>query len=176
MRTERAPRTPDEEPANWNLRPTDPADPAAQPDESAAVPAMREPARRQTVTIPEQSAAAPEPKKTVKKPVIGLLILFILLAVPLGLVGVSLILACALVSLSMGVTGLCAGGFGLVSAFTAFPVFADVLLVFGLALAAAAIGLLLFWIFIWLLFGGIPGLVRGICALARKLCYKEVAA
>ena len=118
----------------------------------------------------------PEPKKTVKKPVVGLLILFILLAVPVGLVGVSLILACALISLSMGVTGLCAGGFGLMSAFTAFPVFADVLLVFGLSLAAAAIGLLLFWIFIWLLFGGIPGLIRGICALARKLCYKEVAA
>ena len=39
-----------------------------------------------------------------------------------------------------------------------------------------AIGLLLFWVFIWLLFWGIPALVRGICALARKLCYKEVAA
>ena len=169
-------RIPDEEPANWELRAAEPAAPTAQPNQAAAVPAMREPARRQTITIPEQNTAVPEPKKTVKKPVVGLLILFILLAIPVGLVCASLILACALISLSMGVTGLCAGGFGLVSAFTAFPVFADVLLVFGLSLAAAAIGLLLFWVFIWLLFGGIPGLVRGICALARKLCYKEVAA
>ena len=172
-------RVPDEGAANWDLHAGEPAAPAQQPEDPAgqlsAMPPLRESMRRQATAIPEQSAEAPEPKKTVRKPVVGLLILFILLAIPLGLVGVSLILACALISLSMGATGLCAGAFGLMSAFTAFPVFADILLVFGLSLASAAIGLLLFWAFIWLLFGGIPGLIRGICALARKLCYKEVA-
>ena len=57
-----------------------------------------------------------------------------------------------------------------------FSVFADILLVFGLALAAAAIGLLLLWTFIWFLAGAIPGVIRGIVGLGRKLCYKEVSA
>lgn len=175
-------RTPDEEPADWNLRAAESATAAPQPNVPAAPPvaetAPREPARRRTAAVPELQTQ-PEyepPKKTVKKPVIALLILFVLLAVPIGLVCAAGILGLALLSLSMGVTALTAGGYGLLSAFTAFPVFADILLVFGLSLAAAAIGLLLFWAFIWLLFWGIPALVRGICALARKLCYKEVAA
>jgi len=176
-------RTSDEKDADWKLQAEEPAVTAAQQNQpegqNAAALAPREPARKQSAVIPEQRTAAPEyheHKKKVKKPVIALLILFVLLAVPIGLVLASGILGLALLSLSMGVTALTAGGYGLLSAFTAFPVFADVLLVFGLSLAAAGIGLLLFWIFIWLLFGGIPGLVRWICALARKLCYKEVAA
>ena len=63
---------------------------------------------------------------------------------------------------------------GFRAAFTAFSVFADILLVFGLSLAAAAFSLLFFWIFVWLLIGVLPDMVRGICALARKLCYREV--
>ena len=106
---------------------------------------------------------------------VPLLLLFILPAVAVGLVCVGLLLAAAIVALGMASIFTCVGISGLVAAF-GFTVFADILLVFGLALAAAAIGLLLLWIFIWLLAGAIPGVIRGIVGLGRKLCYKEVSA
>lgn len=106
---------------------------------------------------------------------VPLLILFIILAIPVGLLCLGVILAAALVSLGLAALAVCVGISGLVAAF-GFSVFADILLVFGLSLALAAIGLLLLWIFIWLLAGVIPGLIRGIIGLGRKLCYKEVSA
>ena len=106
---------------------------------------------------------------------VPLLILFILLAIPAGLLCLGLILCAALLSLGLAALAVCVGGSGLVAAF-GFSVFADILLVFGLSLALAAIGLLLLWVFIWMLAGAIPGLVRGLVGLARKLCYKEVSA
>ena len=106
---------------------------------------------------------------------VPLLILFILLAIPVGLVCLAAILAFAVIFLGLSVLSLYVGINGLLAAF-GFSVFADILLVFGLALALTAIGLLLLWLFIWLLIGVIPGLIRGLCSLARKLCYKEVSA
>ena len=106
---------------------------------------------------------------------VPLLILFIILAIPAGLLCLGLILCAALLSLGLAALAVCVGGSGLVAAF-GFSVFADILLVFGLSLALAAIGLLLLWVFIWMLAGAIPGLVRGLVGLARKLCYKEVSA
>ena len=105
---------------------------------------------------------------------VGLLILYILIAVPVTLLIIGLLLACAALCLGLAASGLCLGFAGVVEAFTAFSVFADMLLVFGLALALAAIGLLLFWCFIWLLAGAIPDVIRGACRLGRKLCYHEV--
>ena len=106
---------------------------------------------------------------------VPLLILFILPAVAAGLVCVGLLLVLAIVTLGMASIFTCVGISGMVAAF-GFSVFADILLVFGLALAAAAIGLLLLWTFIWFLAGAIPGVIRGIVGLGRKLCYKEVSA
>ena len=51
---------------------------------------------------------------------------------------------------------------------------ADILLVLGCALVVLALGLLLAWTFIWFIGGAIPGLIRGVSALRRKWCYKEV--
>lgn len=106
---------------------------------------------------------------------VPLLILFMVLAIPLGLLVLGLILGAALLTLSMAAVFGCVGISGLIAAF-GFAVFADILLVFGLSLAAAAIGLLLAWTFIWLLGGAIPGFIRWVLALGRKLCYKEVSA
>lgn len=106
---------------------------------------------------------------------VPLLILFIVLAIPLGLLCLGLILGAALLTLSMAAVFGFVGISGLMTAFS-FAVFADILLVFGLSLAATAIGLLLAWTFIWLLIGAIPGFIRWILALGRKLCYKEVSA
>lgn len=103
------------------------------------------------------------------------LILFLLLAIPVGLVCLAVILSLAALSLSLAAGGLYVGVSGLIAAF-GFSVFADILLVFGLSLALTGLSLLFLWVFIWLLAGAIPDLVRGICALARKLCCKEVSA
>ena len=118
----------------------------------------------------------PDMTGTVERRVsVPLLILFILPALAVGLVCVVLLLAVAIIMLGMASIFTCVGISGLVAAF-GFSVFADILLVFGLALAAAAMGLLLLWTFIWLLAGAIPGVIRGIIGLGRKLCYKEVSA
>ena len=84
-----------------------------------------------------------------------------------------------LLALAMGFVGAAAaalwvGVSGLITAFTSFSVFADILLVFGCTLIVLALAVLFLWIFIWLIFGVIPGLIRGVCALARRWCYKEV--
>ena len=106
---------------------------------------------------------------------VPLLILFIIVAIPLGLLVLGLILSAALFTLSMAAVFGFVGISGLIAAF-GFTVFADILLVFGLSLASTAIGLLLAWTFIWLLIGAIPGFIRRVVALGRKLCYKEVSA
>lgn len=139
------------------------------PVEQKSAPAAR--TARQDVKI----AMDDLPPLTTTKVNVPLLILFILIAVPLTLACIALLLAPTAILLVLAVTALCTGFSGLVAAFTSFSVFADMLLVFGLALALAAIGLLLFGLFLWMLIGAIPGLVRWVCSLARKLCYKEVA-
>lgn len=133
----------------------------------AAPPARRE-SRGAVDELPDMTGT------TERKAIIPLLILFIVLAIPVGLVCVAAILALAVLFLALAASALAVGFSGIVAAFS-FSVFADILLVFGLSLALAAIGLLLLWLFIWLLAGAIPDVVRGICALARKLCYKEVS-
>jgi hypothetical protein len=145
-------------------------------EEADPVPSVRE---KQAYSMPEQvvtkAAAAPNlPDVIIKKPIVPLLILYILLAIPVTLLLIGLLLVPAVFFLGLSALAFCGGFSGLIAAFTAFSVFADILLVFGLSLALAAFGLLFFWIFIWLLIGVIPGLVRSVCALARKLCYKEV--
>lgn len=106
---------------------------------------------------------------------VPLLVLFIVLAVPVGLACLAVILPLAGMCLSLAAAALYVGVSGVIAAF-GFSVFADILLVFGLSLSLAALGLLLLWVFVWLLAGAIPGVVRGICKLGRKLCYKEVSA
>ena len=99
----------------------------------------------------------------------------ILIAVPATLACIGVLLIPSVLLLGLAVAALYTGFSGLIAAFTSFSVFADMLLVFGLSLSLAAIGLLLFWLFLWMLVGAIPALVCGVCNLAKKLCYKEVA-
>jgi len=143
--------------------------PVQQPEER---PARTQPQRKKAAAVkdlPDMTGSAEREAN------IPLLILFIVLAIPLGLLVLGLILSGAALTLGMAAVFGCVGISGLIAAFS-FSVFADILVVFGLSLAAAAIGLLLAWTFIWLLIGAIPGFIRWVCALARKLCYKEVSA
>ena len=142
-------------------------------DEDRPQPA--EPWGRTQSTRSDIKAILPDlPPLTKSKPNVALLILYILIAIPVTLLLIALILVPALLCLGLAAMGLGFGFAGVVEAFTAFSVFADMLLVFGLALAIAAFGLLLFWCFVWFLVGAIPGLIRGACRLGGKLCYREV--
>ena len=188
----------DIDPDEWLRAPADSAaaekaaeGPAAPVQQAPAVqrPAVETtPAQEQTILLPGRSAGERAkrtavsdlpnlpniPETTVREPIVPLLILFVVLAIPVGLLCAGLIVSLACASLSVGAALLGGAIIGFSAAFTAFSVFADILLVFGLSLAAAAFSLLFFWIFVWLLIGVLPDMVRGICALARRLCYKEV--
>ena len=129
---------------------------------------------------PAEESGAPDealPTLPTKRKARGfLLFLFILLAIPVTLVCIAVLLIPTLLALGIGAGALYGGVMSFLSGIANFSVFADILLVIGVALVVLAVGLLFAWIFIWLLGGVIPGLVRGVCALGRKLCYKEVPA
>ena len=111
-----------------------------------------------------------------RKPKVFLLILYILVAVPVGLIGLALLLIPTLLCLGAAAACISVGVLAVSSVFGGFAVLADLLVVLGAALILLALGLLFLWLFIWFIGGAIAGLVRGVCALARKWCYKEVPA
>ncbi len=104
------------------------------------------------------------------------MILFLLVAIPLTLLGIAVLLIPTLLSLALALGIIAAGSATLVGAFSGFPVLADIMIVLGAALIILALGLLFLWLFIWLLGSGIGGLIRGVTALGAKWCYEEVAA
>ena len=170
---EEAPEEPEEEENEDGL-------PAEEPEE-AVVP---EEAGKPEET-PEESPAEPEKelpaapgtggevKKTRKaRPL--LLILFLIFAIPLGLIGIVCLLVLAAAALACGAAACAAGIFGVRAALTGFPIVADIIIILGAALICLALGLLFFWLFIWLLFGTVPGMIKWIAALAGRWCYKEV--
>ena len=106
---------------------------------------------------------------------IFLLIIYIFLAIPLGLIGIVLLLIPTLLFLSLAVGCAYTAVTVIPMSFTSFAVIADTLAVFGAGLALAALALLFVWLFIWFLGGAIVGYIRGLCRLGRKICCKEVA-
>ena len=117
----------------------------------------------------------PAPAPTVRKARVFLLILYIILAIPVTLLGVALLLLPTLLWLSFAVTFVSSGVLVLTAAFAGFTIFADLMVILGLALVLLAIGLLFTWLFIWFIGGAIAGLIRGVIRLGGKWCYKEVA-
>ncbi len=157
---------------NGELVPTKTEEPAAaeEPAEEAeaAVEAEEAPAAEEA-----NEAAAVQKKLKIN---IFLLILYIFLAIPVGIAGVALLLvptvlflalAAGCVYLGVSLIGMCFGS---------FAVIADTMVVFGAGLVLAALSLLFVWLFIWFLGVVIVGFIRGICRLGRKICCKEVAA
>ena len=110
---------------------------------------------------------------TVRKPIIPLLILFIIIAIPITALGIVLLLSLAAIffafAIAVGVTGFNALG----AAFGGFTVFADILVVVGISLILIALGILFLWIFVWFLGGAVVGLVNGVVKLCGKICYKD---
>ena len=111
---------------------------------------------------------------SVRRPKVFLLVLYIILALPIGLVGVALLLVPTLLCLALAVAVVASGSAVLIASFAGFAVFADILVMLGVALVILAFGLLFTWLFVWFIGGAIVGLVKSIIALGRKWCYKEV--
>ena len=162
---------------------TEPASeaPAEQAQEDApAFSAPESPAAETVIQPAEQDSWEPalpaEPEELRPKAKVGLLILYILIAVPVTLAGIVLLLIPTLLSLALAIGVIAGGAAVLVAAFSGFPKLADILIVLGTALIVLALGLLLLWLFIWFVGGAIAGLVRGVIELGRKWCYKEVQA
>ena len=128
---------------------------------------------------PSKLASAPRRitvDKTLRKPRVPLLILYLLLAVPLTLAGIVVLLAPTVLSLAAGVLLGATGVLGFISVFSSFSLMCDMLVAAGASMALVALGLLFLWLFIWLIAGAIAGLVRTVVDLGGKWCYKEVPA
>lgn len=119
---------------------------------------------------------APAVAETVRQPRVALLILFIILAVPITLIGVALLLIPTLLCLVPAISFTVVGVGGLIAAFAGFAVLADILVMLGVSILGFALGLLFLWLFIWFIGGAIVGLIRGVIALGGNWCYKEVPA
>ena len=99
----------------------------------------------------------------------------LIFAIPLGLIGILLLLIPAFVSLSLAITAGFLGINGFAATFTGFAVLADILVVAGVSLILLSLALLFLWLFVWFIGGAIVGLIHGLCVLGGKWCYKEVA-
>ena len=111
-----------------------------------------------------------------RKAIVPLLILYVIVAIPLCLLGIAILLVPVVLSLLVAAALVIAGVMGFQSAFGAFTMFSDVLLVVGAAIVILALGLFFAWLFVWLIGGAIVGFIRGVCRLGGKLCYREVDA
>lgn len=154
--------------------------PAPVPVEAEEEPDAPAPAE-DVLPVPTDPAPVIEPETeeeqapaTRRKAKVFPLILYIICAIPLGLIGIAALLVPTLLSLSLAICFVSAGVLVLTAAFGGFAIFADLMVILGLAIILLAVGLLLTWLFIWFIGGAIVGLIRGLCHLGGKWCYKEV--
>ena len=113
---------------------------------------------------------------TERRAIVPLLILYIIIAIPVAALCVMVLLIPTLFFLGMATCAVVLGCMALSSAFGAFTIFADVMVVLGAALVVLALGLLFLWIFVWFVGGAIAGLINEIIKLGGKWCFKEVSA
>ena len=177
---------------------------AAEVGAEEAEPVQAEPAKKaeasepvsasvETAETPEPPLVLPEDEPVIRKPESGkkeeeeaipvrrvsnvpAMILFFIVAIPSVPVMLALLalITALFVSLSFGMIAL--GSILVISAFSGFAVLADILLLLGAAIIALALGLLFLWLAIWLVAGGMAGLIRSVRELYREWCFKEVPA
>lgn len=172
--------------AGEQTAPAEPAEPA-QPEEAEA-PAESDEDDSAPIVIEEENVGEyddeyddeyydDEEYEPVRKPRVFLLILYILLAVPVGLLGILLLIVPTLLFLVLAGLIITGGVMAVTSAFSSgIAVFADIMVIIGMAFILLALGLLALWIAVWLVGGAMVGLVRGLIHLGGKWCYKEVEA
>lgn len=134
-----------------------------------------ETAELDAVTVFDQLDKMQPPVETVQyKTNVGLLILYLIFAIPIGL---ALFFAAVIAALSLLAAGAVLIGLGIKTvgfAFSTFAIFADSILCAGAALVALAVALMLIWLAILILFRGLGGLIAGIKALGVRICVREV--
>lgn len=127
------------------------------------------------VTVFDQLDKMQPPVETVQyKTNVGLLILYLIFAIPIGL---ALFFAAVIAALSLLAAGAVLIGLGIKTvgfAFSTFAIFADSILCAGAALVALAVALMLIWLAILILLRGLSGLIAGIKALGVRICVREV--
>ena len=130
----------------------------------------------ETAETPEPPLVPPEDEPVIRKPESGkkeeeeaiparrvpnvpAMILFFIVAIPSVPVMLALLalITALFVSLSFGMIAI--GSILVISAFSGFAVLADILLLLGAAIIALALGLLFLWLAIWLVAGGMAGLI-----------------
>ncbi len=138
-------------------------------------PAAEEIAELDAVTVFDRLDKVQPPEETVQyKTNVGLLILYLIFAIPIGL---ALFFAAVIVAISLLAAGAVLIGLGIKTvgfAFSTFAIFADSILCAGAALVALAVALMLIWLAILILFRGLSGLIAGIKALGGRICVREV--
>lgn len=147
-------------------------------------PAVRERAERKPPAAPVDGAPRRRTEPTVgqavditeKKAIVPLLVLYVIAAIPVGAMCVLLLLIPTFCFLALAAGAVSLGCMALSSAFGAFTVFADVMVVLGAALIVLSLGLLFLWIFVWFVGGAIAGLINALIKLGGKWCFKEVTA
>lgn len=165
--------------AGEQTAPAEPAQPEeaeapAESDEDDSVPIVTE---EEDVEEYDDEYYDDEEYEPVRKPRVFLLILYILLAVPVGLLGILLLIVPTLLFLVLAGLIITGGVMAVTSAFgSGIAVFADIMVIIGMAFILLALGLLALWIAVWLVGGVMVGLVRGLIHLGGKWCYKEVEA
>ena len=178
----------DEKPAQQAQNEEVPAEPYAeiideiQHDESQPAPAAEEAPAEEETQAEEVTADAeeemPVPEETPQvnyKTSTGLLILYLIFAIPIGLVVFAALTAVMLTvlaaGLTLGVLGVSVIGFAFSGLLT---VLADSLLALGAALVLLAFAVILLWLAVWLIIAGYRGVFRGLRSLGRRICVKEV--
>lgn len=162
------------------------AEPEAEAESEADAEAMTE-TTEEEVPVFSPTPSAEEPSnapdrrnerpvfRTVRKPRVLLLILYLLVSIPLGILGIALLLIPTLLCLLAAALLLICGVMVVAAAFSGgFAVFADLMVILGISVLALALGLLFLWLSVWFVGGAMVGLVRGLVALGGKWCYKEV--
>lgn len=168
--------------AGEQTAPAEPAEPAQS--EEAEAPAESDEDDSAPIVIEEEDDDEyddeyydDEEYEPVRKPRVFLLILYILLAVPVGLLGILLLIVPTLLFLVLAGLIITGGVMAVTSAFgSGIAVFADIMVIIGMAFILLALGLLALWIAVWLVGDVMVGLVRGLIHLGGKWCYKEVEA
>ena len=145
-----------------------------EPMEEAEEEAVEELAEEIEPVVEAEAEAEAAPVYRTKTNVF-LLILYIFFAIPLGLVGVAVLLVPTALLLALAVSFIGTGVSAVAMSFGSFAVIADLMVVLGAGLIISALGLLFAWLFIWFIIRVIFGFIRSVCRLGRKICCKEVA-
>ena len=103
----------------------------------------------------------------------GLLILYLIFAIPLGLIALVLLAAVTLTVLGFAAAVMGAGVLLVTFSLSGISVAADMILVIGAAIIAFAVGILLLWTAFWLILSAFKALIGGIIKLGRRVCVKE---